>query len=63
MTGTVLEDTFHNDDPIHDLTPEQLARLEITKKYVSEGTVTEEIATDLEKLGWLVVNLDDNEKI
>jgi len=30
------------------------------KKYVPEGQVTEEIATDLHKLGWVVVTESDN---
>jgi hypothetical protein len=32
-----------------------------SKEYVPEGHVTEEIATDLKKLGWLPVEWDDEE--
>ena len=35
-------------------TEEQLARLEITKKYVPEGQITDEIRNDLQRLGWAV---------
>ena len=35
-------------------TDEQLARLEITQRYVSEGQITDEIRTDLQRLGWAV---------
>ena len=31
-----------------------------TKKYVSEGTITDEIATDLDRLGWFPVPYDDD---
>ena len=37
-----------------ELTKEQLARLEITKKYVPEGMITDEIRSDLQRLGWAV---------
>ena len=58
-----IRDTFHNEDPIDDFTPEQLARLEITKRYVSESVVTEEIEDDLHRLGWIVVKYDDTKDI
>jgi len=35
-------------------TDEQKARFEITKRYVGEGCVTDEIRTDLQRLGWAV---------
>jgi len=35
-------------------TDEQKARFEITKKYVGEGCITDEIRTDLQRLGWAV---------
>jgi len=37
-----------------EFTEEQLARLEITKKYVPEGCITDEIRNDLQRLGWAV---------
>lgn len=49
-----IRDTFHNDDDTADYTEEQLARLEITKKYVPEGCITDEIRRDLQRLGWAV---------
>lgn len=35
-------------------TEEQLAHLEITKRYVPEGCITDEIRNDLQRLGWAV---------
>jgi hypothetical protein len=35
-------------------TDEQKARFEITKKYVGEGCITDEIRNDLQRLGWAV---------
>jgi hypothetical protein len=49
-----IRDTFHKDDDTKDFTEEQLARLEITKRYVGEGCVTDEIRNDLQRLGWAV---------
>ncbi len=37
-----------------ELTEEQLAHLEITKRYVPEGCITDEIRNDLQRLGWAV---------
>lgn len=37
-----------------EFTEEQLVRLEITKKYVPEGCITDEIRNDLQRLGWAV---------
>jgi hypothetical protein len=42
------------EDEAVELTEEQLARLEITKRYVPEGMVTDEIRNDLQRLGWAV---------
>jgi hypothetical protein len=42
------------DDVPKELTEEQLAHLEITKRYVPEGCITEEIRNDLQRLGWAV---------
>ncbi len=36
------------------LTEEQLARMEITQRYVPEGQITDEIRNDLQRLGWAV---------
>ena len=49
-----IRDTFHNDEDTKDYTDEQLARLEVTKKYVGEGCITDEIRQDLQRLGWAV---------
>jgi hypothetical protein len=49
-----IRDTFHNNDDTKDFTEEQLARLEITKRYVGEGCITDEIRNDLQRLGWAV---------
>jgi hypothetical protein len=35
-------------------TDEQKARFEITKRYVGEGCITDEIRRDLQRLGWAV---------
>jgi len=35
-------------------TDEQKARFEITKRYVGEGCITDEIRNDLQQLGWAV---------
>jgi hypothetical protein len=35
-------------------TDEQKARFEITKRYVGEGCITDEIRQDLQRLGWAV---------
>jgi hypothetical protein len=49
-----IRDTFHNEDDTKDYTEEQLARLEITKRYVGEGCITDEVRSDLQLLGWAV---------
>jgi len=41
-------------DDNEDLTEQQKARLEITKHYVGEGRMTDEIRNDLQRLGWAV---------
>lgn len=51
------------EDENRQLTKEQLERLEITNKYVSESVVTEEIEQDLYNLGWIVVKYDDTKDI
>ena len=44
----------HDDVDPKDLTQEQLAELEIIKRYVGEGCITDEIRNDLQRLGWAV---------
>jgi hypothetical protein len=41
---------------------EQKARFEITKRYVGEGCITDEIRRDLQQLGWAVAPDGDWEK-
>ncbi len=43
------------DDELKGLATEQIQRYEITKQFVGEGHVTDEIRADLLKLNWLVV--------
>lgn len=57
-----IRDTFHNNDDTKDYTEEQLARLEITKRYVPEGCITDEVRNDLQRLGWAVAPGGDWEK-
>jgi hypothetical protein len=56
-----IRDVFHNEDDTKDYTEEQLARLEVTKRYVPESVVTEEIRKDLNRLGWAPVPWEDDE--
>jgi hypothetical protein len=58
---------IRNNDPIEqsewdNLTIEQQVRYKQTEAYVSESVVTDEIRSDLKKLGWLVLN-DDNKEM
>ena len=46
------------DDELKELTKDQLERYEITKQFVGEGYVTDEIRDDLLKLGWIVIEDD-----
>lgn len=46
------------EDEEHNLTPEQKQRYEVTKQFVGEGAVTDEIRTDLKILGWSIVDQD-----
>ncbi len=43
-------------DDINKLTDAQKEQYEITKKFVSESVVTEEIREDIQKLGWEIVD-------
>jgi len=49
-----IRDTYREDEDVSDLTEEQLTRLEVVKKYVGEGCITDEIRNDLQRLGWAV---------
>lgn len=49
------------DDELKKLNKKQLERYEITKQFVGEGYVTEEIREDLYKLGWIVI--DDSQSV
>lgn len=52
-----IRDIYHPDDEKlveKDLTEEQKARIEITKRYVPEGCITDEIRNDLHHLGWVI---------
>ena len=44
------------------LTDEQRKRMEIVEKFVGEGYVTDEIRSDLLKMGWVVID-DDSQPI
>lgn len=52
-----IRDTgLYNEDSLTmPLTEEQMAYMEITKKFVAESIITEEIRQDLKELGWVVV--------
>jgi hypothetical protein len=45
--------TDMEDEAYNALTKEQQEQYLITKQYVPEGTITDEIETDLNKLGWI----------
>lgn len=51
-----IRDRSLDDDTadLEELTEEQKQILEITNKYVPEGCITDEIRTDLQRLGWAV---------
>jgi hypothetical protein len=55
--STEIEEQIANNE----LTEEQIAYLEISKHFVAESIVTDEIRDDLRKLGWSVVPYDDEE--
>lgn len=51
-----IRDRGYGDDEeveLQELTEEQKQRLEIVKKYVPEGYITEEIRLDFKRLGWI----------
>ena len=48
------------DQEYMDMTQEQKAHYESIRRYVPEGTVTDEIRDDLERLGWVVREWEDD---
>jgi hypothetical protein len=53
-----IKGNMYNDSDA-ELTEEMKQRLVITEQFVGEGYVTEEIRSDLKRLGWIVVDYDD----
>jgi hypothetical protein len=49
---------MYNDSDV-ELTEEIQQRLAITEQFVGESYVTEEIRSDLKRLGWIVIDYDD----
>ena len=49
-----IRDTGFEDEDKKEYTEEQLARLKVTSRYVGEGRITDEIRSDLQRLGWAV---------
>jgi hypothetical protein len=49
----------YTDDDLENLNEESQERFEITKQFVGESYVTDEIREDLKRLGWIVVDYDD----
>ena len=47
-----------NDEEFKELSPEKQLAYKNTQGYVGEGIVTDEIRSDLKKLGWLVLDED-----
>ena len=58
-----IRDTgLYNEDSLTTpLTEEQMAYMEISKKFVAESIITEEIRADLKQLGWVVVEDYDDD--
>ncbi len=50
-----------SDEELKELSKDQLERYEITKHFVGEGHVTDEIRDDLLKLGWIVLEDDESD--
>jgi len=53
-----IKGNMYNDSDV-ELTEEMQQRLTITEQFVGESYVTEEIRSDLKRLGWIVVDYDD----
>ena len=51
---------FNDAEEAKELTEEQLRRKEIYDKFVAESVVTDEIAGDLRKLGWVPIEWDED---
>lgn len=51
-------DRYTNNE-LEELTDEIRERIEIVKQFVGESCVTEEIRSDLKRLGWILVDYDD----
>jgi len=49
----------YTDDDLETLNQESQERFEIVKQFVGESYVTDEIRSDLKRLGWIVVDYDD----
>ena len=49
----------YTDDDLETLNEENRERFEIVKQFVGESYVTEEIRSDLKRLGWILVDYDD----
>jgi len=49
----------YTDDDLETLNQESQERFEIVKQFVNESYVTDEIRSDLKRLGWIVVDYDD----
>jgi len=52
IRGTGL---YNEDSLTMPLTEEQMAYMEITKEFVAESIITEEVREDLKQLGWVFV--------
>ena len=50
----------YTDDELEDMTEEQRDRAMVVAKFVAESVVTDEISTDLLRLGWQVILDNDN---
>jgi len=53
-----IKGNMYNDSDV-ELTEEMQQRIAITEKFIGEGYVTEEICSDLKRLGWIVIDYDD----
>ena len=56
----IRNDGFDDPEEPKELTEEQRLRKEMYAKFVGESVVTEEIAEDLRKLGWVPVEWDED---
>ena len=56
-----IRDVGYGQDEEMELNDEQPIRFEVTKKYVAESYVTDEIRVDLRNLGWEVIEYSGEE--